>query len=286
MKKIVIILLVLAAAALGWQYRYVLKKFTSGKLSEIANTPLIQNIKQDVSTPPPLISNIVNGSSYLTNIGTIDETNLQRAQNGGLPALKENDKLDQAAAAKLKDMFAQQYFEHVNPQGIGPADLAKKAGYSFLAEGENLALGNFKNDQALLEAWMNSPGHRANILNTKYTEIGVAVGKGTYQGKSVWMAVQEFGRPTTDCPSVSTSLDSQIQTLKTQVDAEAAQLATEKAQLEASSPKTKSEYDAYNAQVDAYNAQVKDYNAQLESLKTVIGEYNAQVNAYNACLSK
>src|SRR6185369_15716694 len=118
----------------------------------------------------------------------------------GLPALKENALLDKAAKKKLDDMFAQQYFEHINPQGKGPSDLAKSVGYDYIAIGENLALGNFKNDAELVQAWMDSPGHRANILNKQYTEIGVAVGQGTYEGKKTWLAVQEFGRPTSSCP--------------------------------------------------------------------------------------
>ena len=62
-------------------------------------------------------------------------------------------------------------------------------------------MGNFKNDQDLVSAWLNSPGHRANILNTRFTEIGTAVLKGFYEGREVWMAVQEFGLPLSSCPN-------------------------------------------------------------------------------------
>ena len=61
--------------------------------------------------------------------------------------------------------------------------MAKKAGYEYISVGENLAMGNFKNDGDLVEAWMNSPGHRANILSFKYKELGVAVIKANMKEK-------------------------------------------------------------------------------------------------------
>jgi len=107
----------------------------------------------------------------LTVKGVIDNTNKQRALNGDLPVLKENFKLNFSAEKKLQDMFVKQYFEHNSPEGIGVGDLGLQAGYEYIIIGENLALGNFKDDASLVDAWMASPGHRANILNKKYTEI-------------------------------------------------------------------------------------------------------------------
>ena len=206
MKKFLGVIIVLIIAAAAWYYRFPIEKYFNSKFPALAQIPVVQDIKQDISTPPPLISKLINPGTHLTDAGVIEWTNTNRAQNGQLPALKENTLLDQAAELKLQDMFKQQYFEHVNPQGVGPGDLAKKVGYNFIAEGENLALGNFGNDQSLVTAWMNSPGHRANILNVHYTEIGVAVGQGSYQGQTTWLAVQEFGRPASSCPSVDLAL--------------------------------------------------------------------------------
>jgi uncharacterized protein YkwD len=92
-------------------------------------------------------------------------------------------------------MFENQYFAHESPTGEKVSDLAKKFGYDFLLIGENLAMGNFSSDEDLVLAWMESPGHRENILNEKYQEIGVAVKKGIFEGKEVWIAVQHFGLP-------------------------------------------------------------------------------------------
>ena len=63
-----------------------------------------------------------------------------------MSALKENEKLDQAALAKANDMFLKQYFEHVSPTGVGPGDLAQNYGYDYIIVGENLILGNFSSE--------------------------------------------------------------------------------------------------------------------------------------------
>ncbi len=287
MKKLFAVIIFFACAWLVWQ---------QGWLSGIKRAPVVQkqdlsqalqSIKDEILAPPPLKSARQSASAYLTLHGVIEQTNLQRAANGGLPALKENSKLNQAAAAKLKDMFAQQYFEHESPQGKGPADLAKAAGYEYIAIGENLALGNFDNDKVLVQDWMDSPGHRANILNSRFTEIGVAVGRGEYEGRTVWLAVQEFGRPASICPPVSQSIKSEIDALQSEADRLLVQMDGLKADLAAASePKTQAEADAYNQKVAEYNNLIKIYNNKVDLLKSMTAEYNRQVNEYNACIKQ
>lgn len=259
----------------------------SAIIQQIKNNAIAQQLQSDAAqifTPPPLRGTDQSQNAHLTDAGVIQWTNTNRAENGGLAALTENARLDQAAGAKLKDMFAQQYFEHENPQGLGPADLAKAAGYDYISIGENLALGNFKDDQTLLTAWMNSPGHRANILNTKFLEIGVAVGQGTYQGKTTWLAVQEFGRPASSCPIVDSNIKLEIQSLQSAIDQLGPQLTALKNQMDEEKPQTKAEYDAYNAQVSQYNDMVKIYNNKVDLLKADTEQYNLEVKAFNDCL--
>ena len=160
-------------------------------------------------TPPPIRVEREASGAELTIVGTIAKTNDER-RTRGLPELAANAKLAAAARVKADDLFARQYFEHVSPTGAGPADLAREAGYEYIEIGENLALGNFSDDADLVRAWMESPGHRANILNKEYEEIGVAVGKGTFEGETTWMAVQVFGRPLPDCPKPDAVLKAQI----------------------------------------------------------------------------
>ena len=121
--------------------------------------------------------------SSLTLNGVFEWTNINREENG-LEPLKYNSQLNISARKKLEDIFDNQYFEHVSLNGLGVGDLGKQSGYDYVLIGENLAMGSFKNDRAVLQAWMASPGHKANILNSEYTDIGVAVGRGLFDGKN------------------------------------------------------------------------------------------------------
>ena len=287
MKKRIGILIFIIVALLVWHFALPTEKYgLPGDLKNFASSTLssIAKVGQNISAPPPLKQlNPQIKNAALTDSGVIAWTNSNRRANGGLAALKENSTLDKEAQAKLADMFKQQYFEHINPQGNGPDYLAKTYGYAYISIGENLALGDFKDDQDLLTAWMNSPGHRANILNTKYLQIGVAVGQGNFQGQTTWLAVQEFGEPASACPSVDTNLKAQINSLQAESDQLQPQLVAEKAQIDSAKPKSQADYDAYNKEVTDYNNQVAIYNNKIDILKLDISNYNAEVNAYNAC---
>ena len=120
-------------------------------------------------------------------------TNQQR-QNNGLAVLKENPTLDNAAKQKAMDMVLNNYFAHVSPQGVTPWYWFKNSGYSYRYAGENLAI-DFLESSDVVNAWMNSPGHRQNILNDKYQEIGIAVVQGKVDGQNTTVVVQMFGSP-------------------------------------------------------------------------------------------
>ncbi len=237
--------------------------------SEEAVSQAVKNIAaRENLLPPPLRAPERASTASLVKADVVKWTNIQRANNGET-ALTENAKLDQAAAKKLQDMFAKQYFEHISPAGVGPSDLANQVGYKFIMVGENLALGDFKDAQALLDAWMNSPGHRANILNKRYEEIGVAVGRGQFQGETVWLAVQEFGTPLSSCPQPDQQLQSQIVNNN-------AQLKIMQQQLD--------EYKS-KGEVENYNNLVSVYNNLVDKTKTLVSVYNSQVTAFNQCVS-
>lgn len=103
-------------------------------------------------------------------------------------------KLEEAAKMKAEDMVKNSYFAHVSPEGVSPWHWFKKAGYDYVFAGENLAI-NFYDSKDVEKAWMNSPGHRDNILNNRFTEIGIAVATGMYQGRETTFVVQMFGYP-------------------------------------------------------------------------------------------
>ncbi len=238
--------------------------------------PILQSVTEKIFAPSPL--RIQAGESgALTKAGVISLTNSERVKIGAA-ALKENALLDTDAEKKMQDLFAKQYFEHISPSGVGPAELAKSVGYNYILIGENLALGDFKDDQALLSAWMASPGHRENILQPKYTEIGVAVGKALYQGENTWIAVQSFGLPSISCPEPSATLKDKITTEEAQVTSLEKSLAAKKAQIDAAVDDT-----TYNKYVVEYNALVTKYDALVKVTQDDIVTYNEGAKASNLC---
>lgn len=113
---------------------------------------------------------------YATNMSVsalLQGTNTQR-QNNGLGSLAINDQLDQAAQAKANDMATRNYWSHNTPDGKTPWTFIISSGYQYQTAGENLAYG-FDSSDATITAWMNSPEHRANILDTSYKDVGFGV---------------------------------------------------------------------------------------------------------------
>lgn len=124
-----------------------------------------------------------------------DLTNADRAQLG-LSPLTVNPVLTAAAQAKADDMVAKGYFSHTSPEGVDPWHWFQVAGYEFSYAGENLAV-DFSDSADVNAAWMASPTHRENILDPHYTEVGIALAQGMYQGRLTTFVVQEFGTPGT-----------------------------------------------------------------------------------------
>ncbi|MEK7579526.1 MAG: CAP domain-containing protein, partial [Patescibacteria group bacterium] len=123
----------------------------------------------------------------------IELTNNER-ESEGLAQLTVNPTLEEAARMKAKHMAENEYFAHVSPDGLDPWYWFYRAGYTFTNAGENLAV-NFVESEDVTEAWMDSPGHRANILDSGFTEIGIAAVAGEYKGKKTLYVVQMFGSP-------------------------------------------------------------------------------------------
>lgn len=117
----------------------------------------------------------------------------QTRQSIGLKPLSENKKLNQAAQLKAENMVQNNYFDHTSPSGVSPWFWFLKAGYGYKYAGENLAIG-FYESQEVYDAWLNSPSHKANIVNPNYTEVGTAVMSGFGQNNTI-VVVQEFASP-------------------------------------------------------------------------------------------
>lgn len=123
----------------------------------------------------------------------VEKTNKER-EGQKLTPLVRNTVLDQAAQLKANDMAKNGYFAHYSPSGVSPWHWFNQAGYAYVHAGENLAV-HFSDSKEVVEAWMQSPTHRANIVNQNYREIGVGTAKGTYEGYDTIFVVQLFGTP-------------------------------------------------------------------------------------------
>lgn len=133
--------------------------------------------------------------SYATGMSRaelLSDTNQQRSQVG-LPKLSENSKLDQSAQAKAEDMIKRNYWAHVSPDGTQPWQYFSNAGYNYRSAGENLAYGFLTAGQTV-DAWMNSPTHRANLLGN-YRDVGFGIASGHYQGGKYTVVVAHYGLP-------------------------------------------------------------------------------------------
>jgi hypothetical protein len=140
---------------------------------------------------------------YAANISPSDVirlTNDQRVANG-LSSLTENTTLDAAALAKGNDMIAKNYWAHFAPDGTSPWSFFTSFGYKYQYAGENLAR-DFSDASSAVNAWMNSPTHRENILNPHYKEIGIGVVEGSLAGADTTIIVQFFGTALSGAPSI------------------------------------------------------------------------------------
>jgi len=123
----------------------------------------------------------------------VNLTNQNRA-TANISELEVNPLLEKAAQMKANDMADKSYFAHNTPDGKTPWYWLEQAGYKYAYAGENLAV-NFENSEDVETAWMNSRGHFLNIMNPKYTEIGIATSTGVYKDREAIFVVQMFGAP-------------------------------------------------------------------------------------------
>jgi len=135
----------------------------------------------------------------------VELTNKERADQG-LSALKFNPVLTLAAQAKANDMLVNHYWAHVSPTGETPWSFIHAAGYQYDYAGENLAM-DFNTSGGVVAGWMASPDHRANVLDTHYQDVGVAVANGQLNGKDTTLVVAMYAAPQTSL------VDSAINTL-------------------------------------------------------------------------
>lgn len=142
---------------------------------------------------PTFADRILGFSSNIDVNSLLTEVNEERSQLG-LKQLVINEQLNQAALAKAQDMFNDQYWAHVAPDGRQAWDFIKDSNYSYRFAGENLAR-DFDNSSEVVRAWMASPSHRENMANPDFTQMGLAVVNGNLKGFNTTLVVQLFAVP-------------------------------------------------------------------------------------------
>jgi len=139
-----------------------------------AEKPVVVEKPQPVETPQEVVT------EYSAEVNQVlTETNNYRAQNG-LPALKLDSRVMATAQSKAQDMATNRYFSHTSPTLGSPFDQMKAEGITYRRAAENIAMGQ-RSAKEVVDAWMKSPGHRANILDRNLTHIGIGyTAKGNY----------------------------------------------------------------------------------------------------------
>ncbi len=161
-----------------------------GKPTTPAATASATTAKPSTTAPRPTATTAPGGSSNSSFAQqVVDLVNSQRSQAGCGP-LTMDGKLTTAAQAHSDDMANRNFFDHASPEGYHADHRIEAAGYRWSSWGENIARGQ-KDPAAVMESWMNSPGHRANILNCSFKQIGVGVRTGS--GGPWW--TQVFASP-------------------------------------------------------------------------------------------
>lgn len=130
---------------------------------------------------------------------SFDQTNLYSLTNSerqvaGLSSLTSNSQLEAAALAKARDMLARDYWAHYTPDGRAPWEFIKSNKYGYKSAGENLAM-DFTTADGVIQGWLASPSHRANLMAEQFSEIGIAVVDGKLQGRQTTLVVAFYAKP-------------------------------------------------------------------------------------------
>ena len=270
----------------GKEKEYLAVKIENKVAVGSTTTPAVEEKKDVVEnnqSPEPLVDNNNLNDSLVLNDGQIVYwTNIERSKNTTkLTQLTSNSELNKIAKERVDDMFEKKYFEHISPTGDSVSTIAEKDNYKYIIIGENIALGNFGSSRELVRAWMNSEGHRANILNKNYTDIGVYSREDVYNGKKVWIAAQVFSKPMSFCIEPDNSKKKTID--KTNITLNTVKTSIKKVEDELKVATT-SDAVSYNKKVTEYNSLAHTFNGLVTTIKDTTTSYNKEVQVFNECI--
>jgi uncharacterized protein YkwD len=255
-------------------------------------------------TPKQSVSGGLFHQETLDKQAIIGLTNNTRIQHG-LPVLKDNQLLDAVAESRAKDMFEKQYMAHVSPTGEQASDIAQKVGYQYKIIAENIASGLFFTNQKIVDGWMQSPGHRKNLLSAEVQDIGVSVIKGKLHGAETWLSVQIFGLPSLPVSDINCLLPSQtllkdinvkkaeiallserVTRLKQELDGENDSIETDRG-LAGNDPRKNQDLNLkirqFNEKSIWHNQSIAEIKAKETILDSMVQEYNRTILNYKAC---
>lgn len=257
-----------------FSYDEVIKK----QIVKLIPTSFPDNFKPVNNNGNGVVS-ISNTSGVLTIKGIIEETNRHRGTYN-LPPLQEDFGLNEVARIKLDKMFEEQYFAHVSPGGVGVSDIADSVGYKYLLIGDNLARGDYSSDRDVVGAWMDSHGHRRNVLEERYERIGVAARKDDYKGREEWIAVQIFSMPSSACPEIDDNLLIQIEERKGELQ----DIEDRRREIQREIDSVPRGSEEHIAKVEEFNSNLILYNEKVRELDVMINDYNNQIRIREECI--
>lgn len=251
-------------------------------LGSVLQSPLMNNEEEVVSS----LEEKSNKTLVLSQENILWYVNQNRSNHGLVP-LKLNTDLNTSAHLKNADMVTYDYFEHTNPiTGANFDTFFDMSNYSFVRIAENLAMGNFITSKEVVDAWMESPRHRKNILNPDFRDMGIDIAQGTIGAISTKLITQHFGTPRTSCPQVDSNLKKTIDGLRITTESLHDQIQIKKQKIGEydNSPDGHISTQDYNQLIDDHNELVKKYNTYGDKLRTSVNLYNSMVQAIDDCI--
>ncbi len=249
-----------------------------GQIKKLIPDPFLSNFRPLPREKGGVVS-VSNTSGLLTIKGIIEETNRHREMYD-ISSLQEDFGLNEIAQIKLTKMFDEQYFAHVSPGGVGVSDIADSVGYAYLLIGDNLARGDYRDDLDVVGAWMDSPGHRRNILEERYERIGVAARKDYYKDREEWIAVQVFAMPSSACPEIDKNLLDKIEEQKRELE----RIEERRIEIQHEIDTVPRGSEEHIAKVEEYNSTLMLYNEKVRELDVMINDYNNQIRIREECI--
>ncbi len=277
-KNFIVALLIpcIAVAAIFLFFHFSYDEYIREEINRVLPDPFIDNISRIIGR-----DGVVDRDGVLTIAGIIEETNRHRNLHGE-SSLREDSTLNQIAMMKLDNMFKDQYFDHVSPDGVAVSDFADQVSYDFLLLGDNLARGNYHDDRDLVTDWMNSPGHRRNILESRYEKIGVAAKRGVYRDREQWFAVQVFAMPVSACPEPDANLLRDINRLEGEIE----MLSLRRDDIDIAIKNSPVGSSEYTRNIERYNDVLAEYNKLVNTLNAKVESYNSQLEERDRCINE